>query len=147
MNKIINSLAICWYNEDINAIEIDFKGAGDIYTYNETMKIALDMAASYGVNTWLFKKFDFKDISTDQFLEFTKRWLSFGCRILKANQLAEKCQAVIITKMQAIKKINHLMKYDNLFRNKMNKNIKIQVTSNVHDVYHELKKGKSLVEN
>ncbi|MGK7395839.1 MAG: hypothetical protein ACNS62_14770 [Candidatus Cyclobacteriaceae bacterium M3_2C_046] len=129
MKKFMNSLAICRYNQETQTIEIEFNGAGDLNHYRETMKVGLDIAAVNQVSRWLIKKSNFKDLSTAQFFDLIKNWLMIFQNTRPSNKLTCNCQVTILTKIQAKKKFNQLLKYDKLLKNRLNDNIKINIVA------------------
>ncbi len=74
MYRIINSLATAEYNERLCAVEVNFKGYGEPELYHDTMDIAMNIAAIYDTNRWLFIKDTFEDITETEFLFFVSKW-------------------------------------------------------------------------
>ncbi len=97
MYKIVNSLASAEYNKNLEAVIINFNGYGELTLYHETMDIAMNIAAVYDTNKWLFVKDFFQDVNPYEFFFFIKKW-SNTCKSLTSSFITDKtCQVAVLT--------------------------------------------------
>ena len=97
MYKIVNSLASAEYNKNLEAVIINFNGYGELTLYHETMDIAMNIAAVYDTNKWLFVKDFFQDVNPYEFFFFIKKW-SNTCKSLTSSIISDKvCQVAVLT--------------------------------------------------
>ncbi|MEM9673825.1 MAG: hypothetical protein ACFB15_01965 [Cyclobacteriaceae bacterium] len=105
MYRIINSLASAEYNKELGAVEINFNGYGEPTLYHETMDIAMNIAAIYDTNKWLFIKDFFQDINPHQFLFFVKKWSKTSNELLSPLSDHETCKVALLTSLASREKL------------------------------------------
>jgi hypothetical protein len=120
--RFIEDLAIARFNIEKDAVEVDFYGEGDIVTYREAIQVAINMATAHGVNKWVFLKTNFKDLDSYKFLSFIKEWMK-----PTQAELGEQREVIILTKIQAHRKMNMVLKYNDLY----NKDFRIGNSLNI----------------
>lgn len=97
MYRIVNSLANAEYDQELEAIVINFNGYGELSLYHETMDIAMNIAAVYRTNKWLFVKDFFQDINPYEFFFFIKKWSNTCKSMLSTITPPTVCQVVVLT--------------------------------------------------
>lgn len=130
--RIIEGLATVQYNNQSDAVDINFFGEGDAIAYRVAIQVALDVAAAYQVSKWVIIKRNFSDVNTCKFLSYISDWMtpSPGASVYKVQ---------IITKIQAFRKMNSLLKYNNLYKRErqVNERLQIRVLLNQEDTIKE----------
>lgn len=101
MHRIINSLAVAEYNRNLKAVEINFNGQGPSHLYHDTMDIAMNIAMIHQINSWLFIKDDFTDISHNAFIAFVKKWSKKASEMYEANSMNYLCKVALITSAES----------------------------------------------
>lgn len=76
MLKFINSLAIIEINEEIDAVQITFRGTGSAREYSETLGMAASFANMHRLSSFLLIKEQFEDLSETYFQTIVQHWLS-----------------------------------------------------------------------
>jgi hypothetical protein len=123
--KFIEGLATARLDEANKAVEVNFSGEGDIPVYQVAVQVALDMAADYKVSRLVFIKQNFRDLDSYKFLSYMKEWL----KPLANDDAIEIREILILTKIQAVRKMNMLLKYNNLYNkdNRVNESLSISI--------------------
>ncbi len=97
MYRIINSLATAEYNKRLSAVEVNFKGYGEPELYHDTMDIAMNIAAIYDTNHWLFIKDTFEDITETEFLFFVSKWSKQTTHLFMHQSKNQVCKVALLT--------------------------------------------------
>lgn len=109
---LIEGLAFAKYNRLEESVEVNFWGHGDVYLYRLAFQVAMDIANAHQLKKWVFIKTDFRDIDSSKFLAYVKEYMR-PCEETEHDNH----EIIIITKVQAVKKMNAFLKYDNLYDN------------------------------
>jgi hypothetical protein len=119
--RFIESLATARLDHINKAVEVNFSGEGDIPVYQEAVQLALDMAAAHQVHKLIFFKTNFRDLDSYKFLSCIKSWLKPDANVVM--------EILILTKVQAARKMNMLLNYDNLYNkeDRVNERLRISV--------------------
>ena len=96
MNKIQNSISTVICNDHLDALEINFQKKGNLQEYNHSMQLAIDLSSMHHINHWIIDKYDFNDISVENFLMLVFNW----AKIMKTE--SKNDQSLIITSKKEV---------------------------------------------
>jgi hypothetical protein len=121
--RFIEGLATVRFDDERSAVETNFFGAGNVMTYKEAVQSAMEMATANQAKKLIFIKINFNDLDSFKFLSCIKEWL-----ITAFNEL-DTGEILILTKIQAARKMSMLLKYNNLYNkdNRFDEKLKISV--------------------
>ena len=121
---IIEDLAFAKYNSQEGSVEVNFWGHGDVFLYRLAFPVAIDIANAHQIRKWIFIKTNFSDIDSSKFLAYVKEYMRPCEEYGNDNH-----EIIVITKVQAVKKMNAYLKYDNLYDggNRLNERFTIAI--------------------
>lgn len=105
MLKFINRLATIEVNNEIEAIQVVFRGSGTVQHYLETLRMSISFAKLHSINAYLLIKNEFDDVSCQQFYSIIEDWLHLVDEDF--NQLSlNKVRVALLTNQNSYKELS-----------------------------------------
>ncbi|MGB3181481.1 MAG: hypothetical protein WBB45_08830 [Cyclobacteriaceae bacterium] len=97
MQSIISNMGTAYYDKVRDAIVFIFKEYSSIYTYRESLDLAVSLAVNHKTNNWFFDKTKFSKVLTGDIINELLDWGKSCCNKLARHDINRTCKVSVLT--------------------------------------------------
>lgn len=97
MQSIISNMGTAYYDKVKGAIVFIFKEFSSIYTYRESLDLAISLAVNHKTNNWFFDKTNFSTVMSGEVISELMDWGKRCCERLGRHNIYEHCKVSVLT--------------------------------------------------